>query len=583
MNADRLLAHFNTLVDTPGAVPRLRRFILDLAVRGKLAPQDPTDEPVSELLKRNETEQAKLAEIGRLRRRPPLSPADRDLPHDIPATWSWVRLGQIVSFSTGRTPRRNEPSYWNSGDYAWVSIRDMSDGSVLTSTKETVTQKARDEIFRIEPEQVGTILMSFKLTIGKMTRLGIPAYHNEAIISIRTHVPEIDPYLFAVLPVFARQGNTKDAIKGATLNRTSLSNILVPLPALAEQHRIVAKVDELMTLCDRLEEAQQEREAARDRFATTSLARLGSPDPDLSTFHADAAFAIENFDRITARSDQVAALRRTVLDLAVRGRLVPQDPTDEPASKLLERITKQRARMIDQGVIRKPRESLDRERLAGPFDIPSSWRWVRLRTVGAIVGGGTPAASDANNFADPGAGFPWLTPADLGRQRTLFIARGARDLTEQGLQGSSATPMPARSVLFTSRAPVGYVAIALNPVSTNQGFKSIVPYIDECSRFIAFVLMAFAPEIDANAPGTTFREVSGKIISQHPFPLPPLAEQQRIVAKADELMTLCDRLEERLVTTEDACHGLLDAVLNDAIESNTCGHAMAATASVAVA
>ena len=114
--------------------------------------------------------------------------------------------------------------------------------------------------------------MSFKLTIGKMARLGIPAYHNEAIISIRPHVPDIDPYLFAVLPVFARQGNTKDAIKGATLNRTSLSNILVPLPPLAEQHRIVARADELMTLCDRFEE----------RLVTTEDTRRGLLDAVLN-------------------------------------------------------------------------------------------------------------------------------------------------------------------------------------------------------------------------------------------------------------------------------------------------------------
>ena len=278
---------------------------------------------------------------------------------------------------------------------------------------------------------------------------------------------------------------------------------------------------------------------------------------------------LAHFNTLVDTPGAVPRLRRFILDLAVRGRLVPQDPTEEPASELLGRITKQRTRMIDQGVIRKPRESLDRERLAAPFDIPSSWRWVRLRTVGAIVGGGTPDASDASNFSDPGVGFPWLTPADLGRQRTLFIARGARDLTEQGLQRSSATRMPTGSVLFTSRAPVGYVAIALNPLSTNQGFKSVVPYIDDCSRFIAVVLMAFAPEIDANAPGTTFREVSGKIISQHPFPLPPLAEQWRIVARVDEMMALCDRLEEQMVAMEDARLRLLRGILHEALDAAT--------------
>ena len=271
MNAHRLLAHFDAVVDTPGAVQRLRRFILDLAVRGKLVPQDPNEEPASELLKRNEAEKTRLLELGQLRRRPALSPVVGDEPHPIPATWSWVRFGNIVHFQTGRTPSRNEPSYWNSGDYAWVSIRDMKDGEILTSTNETVTERAKQEIFRVEPEQVGTMLMSFKLTIGKIARLGIPAYHNEAIISIKPIVSDIDPYLFVVLPCFAQQGDTKDAIKGITLNRKSLSNILVPLPPVAEQHRIISRVDELMALCDRLEERLVTMEDARGRLLDAML------------------------------------------------------------------------------------------------------------------------------------------------------------------------------------------------------------------------------------------------------------------------------------------------------------------------
>ena len=110
--------------------------------------------------------------------------------------------------------------------------------------------------------------------------------------------------------------------------------------------------------------------------------------------------------------------------------------------------------------------------------------------------------------------------------------------------------MPVGTVLFTSRAPIGYVAIAANPIATNQGFKSIVPYITDCSRFIALSMQTFAREIDANAPGTTFKEVSGKIVAGVPFPLPPLAEQHRIVAKVDELMALCDRLEVALTAAD---------------------------------
>ena len=249
------------------------------------------------------------------------------------------------------------------------------------------------------------------------------------------------------------------------------------------------------------------------------------------------------YERIADAPDAIVRFRRFILDLAVRGKLVGQDPNDEPASELLKRIAAEKARLVKAGEIRKPRDLDGGNDLPTPFEVPTCWRWVRLDGVGAIIGGGTPSASDSDNFADPGTGVPWLTPADLGGFSERFISRGARDLSEKGLQTSSATLMPAGTVLFTSRAPVGYIAIAANPISTNQGFKSIVPYVPECSRFIALAMKTFAPEIDAKAPGTTFKEVSGKIVAGVSFSLPPLAEQRRIVAKVDELMALCDQLD----------------------------------------
>ncbi|MEY4055196.1 MAG: hypothetical protein RL519_531 [Pseudomonadota bacterium] len=252
---------------------------------------------------------------------------------------------------------------------------------------------------------------------------------------------------------------------------------------------------------------------------------------------------LQHYERIADAPDAIARLRRFILDLAVRGKLVPQDSKDEPASELLKRIAKEKARLVKAGELRKPRDLEGGNELNELFPIPATWKWVRLDAVGAIIGGGTPSAADPDNFTDPGQGVPWLTPADLGGYSDLYISRGSRDLSEKGSRSSSATVMPKGTVLFTSRAPIGYVAIAANPVSTNQGFKSIVPYIPDCSRFIATAMKAFAAEIDAKASGTTFKEVSGKIVAAVPFPLPPLAEQHRIVAKVDELMGLCDRLE----------------------------------------
>ena len=250
-----------------------------------------------------------------------------------------------------------------------------------------------------------------------------------------------------------------------------------------------------------------------------------------------------HFDRISEAPDAVPRLRRLILDLAVRGKLVEQDPNDERSSELLNRLQAAKARLVKRGGIRNPREvepNYDENEI---FTLPPPWAWCRLLEVGAIVGGGTPPSADADNFTNGGSGIAWLTPADLGKHTGLYVSHGARDLTPQGFRSSSATLMPKGSVLFTSRAPIGYTAIAENDISTNQGFKSVVPFIPACNLYIAVYFRAFRAWIQAKASGTTFREVSGKIVANLPFPLPPLSEQHRIVAKVDELMVLCDRLE----------------------------------------
>ncbi|MDX8494641.1 restriction endonuclease subunit S [Mesorhizobium sp. VK22B] len=254
-------------------------------------------------------------------------------------------------------------------------------------------------------------------------------------------------------------------------------------------------------------------------------------------------------------------LRALILDLAVRGKLVPQELDDEPVAELLKRIKKAKAQRVHAGELRRPRELDNGSELVAPFSIPDTWQWVRLDEVGAIVGGGTPPTGSASNFLDGGKGVPWLTPADLGGYKGRYISHGERDLTEKALGASSATIMPAGSVLFTSRAPIGYVVIAANPISTNQGFKSIVPYIPECSLFIATAMKSFAKAIHDKAPGTTFKEVSGKMVAALSFPLPPLAEQRRIVAKVDELMALCDALEAESSAAMAAHQALVEALL----------------------
>ena len=216
-------------------------------------------------------------------------------------------------------------------------------------------------------------------TIGKsflVIELPVVAVFASYLIRVQSSPEIYARYLkfFFESPTYWTQ--LQEGTKGAgqpNVNGRTLGKLLVPLPPLAEQHRIVAKVDELMVLCDRLEATRMEREATRNRMATASLARLNTPEPDPATFQNHATFALNNLTPLTARHDQIKALRQTILNLAVRGKLVPQDPTDEPASELLKRIAAEKARLVEAGEIRKTKVFPSKDE--PPFDIPPSWEW----------------------------------------------------------------------------------------------------------------------------------------------------------------------------------------------------------------
>ena len=253
---------------------RLRKSILQIAVQGKLVPQDPSDEPAATLLERIREERTKLikkkkikapkggesviyrgSDGGYYEKRGNGEPVciDDEIPFEIPESWEWVRLGSLCSLLIGKTPARSEIKYWSNGSFPWVSISDMKQGEVLNKTKELVSAEAMASCFKAGLVPAGTLIMSFKLTIGRTCILGMDAVHNEAIISVQT---TCDPgftqrdYLAYQLPYLCTFGDSKDAIKGSTLNKDSLSNLLIPIPPLAEQQRIVERVDELMPPID---------------------------------------------------------------------------------------------------------------------------------------------------------------------------------------------------------------------------------------------------------------------------------------------------------------------------------------------
>ena len=245
---------------------RLKSSILQEAIQGKLVPQIAEEGSAQGLLEQIKEEKRRLVREGKLKKSAlndsvifrgddnkyyeqigaNCNDISDEIPFDLPYNWCWCRFSNIVSMTIGKTPARGEQTYWINGKYNWVSISDMVDGGTISTTKEKVSDLAVKEIFSAPISEKGSLLMSFKLSIGKTSILDIDAYHNEAIITIR---PVIDKeyamrnYLFKVLPLIANLGDSKDAIKGKTLNSKSLANLLIPLPPLQEQQRIIERIN----------------------------------------------------------------------------------------------------------------------------------------------------------------------------------------------------------------------------------------------------------------------------------------------------------------------------------------------------
>ena len=248
---------------------QIKKSILQYAIQGKLVPQDPNDEPASVLLEKIKAEKQKLIKAGKIKKdkvesyiykrdnRHYEKIGDKEvditdeIPFEIPDNWAWVRFKNLVHYRMGKTPQRKDEQFWEPGTFPWVSIADLIPDGMLERTKEKISDYAVSQIFKGEFSPQGTLLMSFKLTVGKVSILNINAVHNEAIISIYPYLNtdnSIRDYLFKFMPLLSQEGRTKTAIKGKTLNSDSIDALLIPLPPVAEQKRIVTKMDKLLSL-----------------------------------------------------------------------------------------------------------------------------------------------------------------------------------------------------------------------------------------------------------------------------------------------------------------------------------------------
>ena len=566
MNADRLLAHYEKIADAPDAISRLRWFILDLAVRGKLVEQDPNDEPASELLTRIAKEKARLVKTRRIKKSE-VNPIDEEVaPFNVPVLWRWTRLGTIGDWGAGSTPSRGNPDLYG-GRFTWLKSGELNDNTQLRGSEETVTELAVQKgSFRIN--RPGDVLIAmYGATIGKLAILAEAAVTNQAVCGCTPFEGVFNKYLFLFL--LSQRENFYAASEGGAQPNISKVKIVrrpFPLPPLAEQHRIVDKVDELMVLCDRLETAQAGRETTRDRLATASLARLNAPDPDPAVFQNHAGFALDNFIPLTTRPDQVKALRQTILSLAVRGKLVEQDPNDEPASELLKRIAVDKSRLVKAGVIGEQKALPSVADAKTSFELPKGWVWTRLGHLSQFVTSGS--RDWAKHYANEGAIF--IRMGNLSKDhyhlRLDHIQRVKPPANSEGTR----TRLEGGDICISITGDVGMLGLipeGFGESYINQHTAMVRPMPEMKGRYLAEMFRSPFAQEQFNEPQrgikNSFRLTD---VTQFAVPLPPIAEQHRIVAKVDELMALCDRLEASLAIGDDTRCRLLDAMLHETLE-----------------
>ena len=560
MNAERLLAHYEDIAEAPDAIERLRQFILELAVRGKLVPQVPADEDAGKLLRRIAAEKARLESARKIRAPKPL-PAVVE-PFDIPSGWQWSQLAEIGILSPRNeapddlpasfvpmpliaaeygAPNRHEVRTWGKIKKGYTHF---SEGDVGLAKITPCFQNGKSTVFRNLTGGLGS----------GTTELHVvrPIFVNPDYVVLFLKSPH---FIDNGIPLMTGTAGQK------RVSTAYFAHSPFPLPPVAEQHRIVAKVDELMGLCGELERTRSVRERARDRLTAASLARLNIPTSAMS--RADACFALDALPALTTRPGQIKQLRRAILNFAVQGKLVAQDPNDEPALKLVTEAAKEIAdySRANRVALKRGAPLADAD---VPFSAPLGWEWVRLASLFRVI-------TDGDHQPPPQSkeGVAFLTIGNITTGQLDFA--GCRLVPEVYYQSLPRYRTPERGDILYTVVGATYGRPAL--VETDRVFcvqrhiAMLKPAKAINLRFLATLLAS--PLIYDQASGSTTGAAQPTValrpLRNFVAPLPPLAEQNRIVAKVDQLMALCDALEAGLCTAEATRRRLLDALLAEAL------------------
>ncbi len=542
MSPERFLENFGHLANAPGGIGRLREIILHLAVSGNLSKSTATDGDVREEIEEATAFRDAYSEANKIRtKKTGGSIRESELPFDIPSGWQWVRLEKVALY----IQRGKGPSYAPKGKGIVISQKCIQwtgfDATLARAITDESLHNYSAERFLVE----GDVLWNSTGT-GTAGRVAVYNLKRDFVVA-DSHVTVIRPsnfesrYLWCFLasPSVRRKTipNQEGSIVTGTTNQVELSTTAVcelpiPLPPLAEQKRIVAKVDALMALCDRLEAQQRERIELRPRLATATHSRfIETPTPEtLRACFADPGHT------------NPKELRKTILSLAVQGKLVPQDPNDEPAEQLFVKLKSERRRFAEAHRFRAPvGEPVDDSSV--PFVIPPSWKWCRLSSLFNAV-------TDGDHLPPPKSdeGTAFLTIGNITTGTLDF--EGCRFVPDSYYRGLADFRHPIRGDILYTVVGATYGRPALvetdRPFCVQRHIAILKPPQSVDVGFLMAVLRSPLAYDQASASTTGTAQPTIPLGSLRNFlaPLPPLAEQRRIVAKVDELMALVDKFEQ---------------------------------------
>ncbi len=554
-----LVQHFDLIAQAPSGVARLRELILTLAMQGKLVPQDPSDEPASELLKKIRTEKDRLIAEGKIKRDKPLAEiADEEMPFELPEGWYWMRLASVGDWAIGSGFPVESQGLQNL-PVLFAKVSDMNlpgNEKFIYSANNSIDYTTVDKL-RVNVHGAGTVVfpkIGGAIATNKRRILVKPTAIDNNCLGITPSAGIATSYLYLLLTSIDftkyQAGTSVPALSQGTLGQ-----IVIGLPPLAEQSRIVTRVDELMQVCDALETSGQLESQQHAQLVGTLLRTLTqSETPEVLADNWQRIAT--HFDVLLDRPEAVDALEQTILQLAVRGLLVPQDPTDEPASVLLQKIRTEKDHLIAQGKIKrdKPLPPITDEEK--PFELPQGWEWVRLGNLGITQTGGTPASSKPEYF---NGNFPFIGPGQITPSGQILPAE--KFVSELGAL-ESAVVEPGDILMVCIGGSIGKCAAATFPSAFNQQINSIHPLLSSSEYVLSAMSSSdFTQAVLSAATGSATPIISKGKWDLLLLPLPPQATQERIVVRISELRSLCADLRQRLTAGQTKQKLLADALV----------------------